>query len=135
MEDFPVEESKPKHPGGRPVKTIDWEQFDKLCFLQCTRKEIAAFFDVNDDTIEAICQREKNISFSGYYEQKSAGGKISLRRRQYKLADSGNATMLIWLGKQWLGQSDQISIADDGKPPVHSPLQSLMQVNNDQEKL
>ena len=33
--------------------------------------------------------------------------KHSLRRAQIKVALGGNATMLIWLGKNLLGQSDQ----------------------------
>jgi hypothetical protein len=32
---------------------------------------------------------------------------------QWKLARSGNATMLIWLGKQWLGQTDKVEHAED----------------------
>jgi hypothetical protein len=32
--------------------------------------------------------------------------KIRLRRAQLRLAIDGNVTMLIWLGKQYLGQSD-----------------------------
>jgi len=32
---------------------------------------------------------------------------MSLRRRQYTTAMDGNTAMLIWLGKNWLGQTDQ----------------------------
>lgn len=31
---------------------------------------------------------------------------MTLRRLQWKAAEGGNATMLIWLGKQLLGQKD-----------------------------
>ncbi len=34
--------------------------------------------------------------------------KITLHQRQYEAADGGNIAMLIWLGKQELGQSDKI---------------------------
>ncbi len=41
-------------------------------------------------------------------------GKASLRRKQYEIAMSGNTTMLIWLGKQALGQSDKQEILQTG---------------------
>jgi hypothetical protein len=34
-------------------------------------------------------------------------GTRSLRRLQYEAAKTGNVTMQIWLGKQWLGQKDR----------------------------
>lgn len=34
----------------RHKKEIDQEQFEKLCELQCTLKEICGFFDVTDKT-------------------------------------------------------------------------------------
>lgn len=101
---------------GRPRTPIAWDEFDKLCMLQCTLREIASWFSCTEDTIEAAVKRDKKMRFSEYYEQKSGAGKISLRRRQFKAAESGNVTMLIWLGKQWLRQSDRgtidISTAD-----------------------
>ena len=33
-------------------------------------------------------------------------GRTSIRRAQYKAALDGNPTMLIWLGKQLLGQKE-----------------------------
>ena len=36
----------------------------------------------------------------------------SIRRKQYEVAMNGNATMLIWLGKQFLGQADKIETED-----------------------
>ena len=37
-----------------------------------------------------------------------AKGRISVRRQQMKLREAGNATMGIWLGKQILGQTDEV---------------------------
>ena len=94
----------------RPTKSISWEDFDKLCGLQCTGEEIAAFFDIDYDTLNAICKREKGKGFSDCFGQKRHNGKISLRRRQYQSAMEGNPTMMVWLGKNWLGQSDQVTL-------------------------
>ena len=95
-------------PAGRKRKTVDWVVFDKLCAIQCTRKELANFFCMDEDTIQAIVKREKGCDFSAYYDQKSVPGKISIRRKQFQIAENGHVAMLIWLGKQWLGQSEKI---------------------------
>ena len=50
------------------------------------------------------------MKFAEYFEQKRGKGKIALRRKQYDVAMSGNVTMLLWLGKQYLGQSDKQEI-------------------------
>jgi hypothetical protein len=50
------------------------------------------------------------MGFSEYYRLKASVGKISLRRKQYSIAQEGNVTMLIWLGKNWLGQTDKLDI-------------------------
>ena len=98
---------------GRPLADIDKEKFEKLCEWQCTLLEIADFFNVNKDTINAFCKREYDgKTFSEVFAQKRATGKISLRRSQFKLAEK-NATMSIWLGKQYLGQKEQVEI--DGR--------------------
>lgn len=91
----------------RPVIEIKKEQFESLCNLQCTLEEIAGFFKCCPDTIENWCKRTYKEGFSDTYKKYSQGGKISLRRYQYKLAEK-NASMAIWLGKQWLGQTDKI---------------------------
>lgn len=92
----------------RPKIKIDWTQFDKLCHIQCTIEEISAWFDCSVDTIERAVRREKKVGFAEYFGQKRKNGAISLRRKQYELAMNGNVTLLIWLGKQYLGQSDKL---------------------------
>ena len=101
---------------GRPRVEIDWIEFDKLCKIQCTLIEIADWFKCSIDTIENHCKSEKKVLFSEYYKKKSTGGKISLRRAQFKAANGGNITMLIWLGKQYLGQRDKHEEVSSLKP-------------------
>lgn len=89
----------------RPHKKIDQKQFENLCSLQCTLEEICGWFDCCTDTLEAWCKRTYKMGFSEVFRQKRGLGKISLRRHQWRLAEK-NANMAIWLGKQYLGQSD-----------------------------
>ena len=91
----------------RPRKEISEDNLKKLCSLQCTLTEIAGFFDCSEDTIERWCKREYHMSFAEYFTKHSAQGKISLRRIQFKLAEK-SAGMAIFLGKQYLGQTEKI---------------------------
>ena len=91
----------------RPRKEINWNQVDQMCAIQCTGEEIAAVLGVDYDTLNKAMKREKKKSFTEYFKEKSAYGKVSLRRRQSRAAEEGNTTMMVWLGKQWLGQVDR----------------------------
>lgn len=94
----------------RPRIKIDKKQFEKLCSIQCTLEEIAGFFDCSSDTIERWCEREYKERFAEVFSKKRGIGKISLRRYQFSMAEK-NPTMAIWLGKQYLGQTDKREMA------------------------
>lgn len=96
---------------GRPQKEIDQSLFEKLCGLQCTLTEIAGIFDCSEDTIERWCKRTYDEGFAETYKKHSAAGKLSLRRAQFRLAEK-SAAMAIFLGKNYLGQSDHVVIED-----------------------
>lgn len=49
------------------------------------------------------------MTFSDTFAEKRKTGKISLRRMQWRLAEK-NATMAIFLGKQYLGQRDNVDV-------------------------
>mgnify|MGYP004652796275 CR=1 FL=1 len=105
---------------GRPKKNIDQKQFESLCGLQCTLEEICGWFGITDKTLNSWCKKTYNKTFSEEFKEKRSTGKISLRRHQWRLAEK-NANMAIWLGKQYLGQKDQVettiaegTVQDDG---------------------
>lgn len=93
----------------RPRKEIDQKQFENLCALQCTENEICDWFRVTDKTLVNWCKRTYGEGFSDVYRQKCGAGKISLRRAQFRLAEK-SAAMAIWLGKQYLGQRDEVVV-------------------------
>lgn len=93
----------------RPKKVINQKQFEQLCAMQCTEEEICSVLDVTDKTLTAWCKAVYKKSFSDIFKEKRQYGKASLRRSQWKLAET-NPTMSIWLGKQYLGQRDNKDI-------------------------
>jgi hypothetical protein len=101
--------------GGRPRKEIDLEQLKNLIRIQCTAEECAHVLGVSADTIDRRLKEEGYEGFADYFKKHSHEGKASLRRMQWKAADAGNATMLVWLGKQVLGQRDKHDLDVGGK--------------------
>lgn len=93
----------------RPVKEFDKETFEKLCGLQCTEEEICDWFETTDKTLSRWCQRTYKMSFSEVRIKKAVKGKMSLRRAQFELAKK-SAAMAIFLGKNYLGQSDSVKV-------------------------
>lgn len=96
-----------KNKGGRPKKQISVTSFEEACRIQCTRDEICALYGVSDKTLDRWCKDTYGAGFSVVYAEKRAGGKRSLRRAQWQAATiDRNPTLLIWMGKQHLGQRD-----------------------------
>lgn len=108
---------------GRPRKEIDQTQFEKLCALQCTKLEICAFLEVNDETLDRWIKRTYKTTFSEIYKIKRCAGKISLRRNQFKLAER-SASMAIFLGKQMLGQSEG-TVEEEPEEETNSLLEAI----------
>ena len=95
---------------GRPMKKLNdvgAEIVRKLAAVMCTEEEIASVLEVS---VEVLHTKLNDGTFSEYYKSGKEAGKASLRRTQFELAKK-NATMAIWLGKQYLGQRDDA--ADD----------------------
>jgi len=100
----------------RRQKLIDAKQVEELARIGCTEEDMATVLGVSVDTL----QRRKRTcaEFRGAIEKGRASLRNSLRRLQVKKALEGNVTMLIWLGKQLLGQSDRQSTELSGPEGV-----------------
>ena len=112
-----------KGAGRKPVK-IDLVELEKLCALQTTDEELAAFFGVSVRTIE---KRRKQPKFAAAMARGKAIGRISVRRAQMKLLEAGNATMGVWLGKMLLGQRDvrPIELSGPNGQPAKISLEAI----------
>lgn len=82
----------------RPRKNIDPNQVKELASIQCSYAEMAAVLGCNESTLTR--------RFAQAIKEGRECGKVSLKRKQYDVAMSGNVSMLIWLGKILLGQSE-----------------------------
>lgn len=91
----------------REFTTDDKELMYQLAKIHCTNEEIASILKTSKDTLE---RRFVDILHRGRAE-----GRSSLRRLQWAKAEKGDTTMLIWLGRQILRQSDKIGNEGDGE--------------------
>ena len=83
---------------GENKKVVPPDEVIKLAKLWCSMQEIAEWFEIPRETLK--------YNFSDLIAKGRAETKQALRRSQIKSALGGNTTMLIWLGKNILGQND-----------------------------
>ena len=118
LADESIPDDLPKWGRGAPKKLLDYALIERAASIGCTKEEIAAVIGVVPSTLYLRMNDDPAVAMA--IEHGSNKGKASLRRMQWKGAESGNATMLVWLGKQLLGQRDfnNVQPLDDGKQPI-----------------
>jgi len=92
---------------GKTQRVVPPDEVWKLAEIGMTDREIAEWFMIKEDTLR--------YNFADYLTKGRAGMKRRLRAVQLSTALSGNATLLIWLGKQYLGQTDSPINTEDDK--------------------
>jgi len=90
---------------GENQKVVPPDEVIALAKLHCTYKEMSDFFGINVETLK--------YNFSDLIAKGRAETKQALRKAQIKLALNGNATMLVWLGKNMLSQSENGDTTSD----------------------
>jgi hypothetical protein len=99
--------------GKKKARTLDYELAHKLARMSCTNEEISACLNVSASYFYDLLKRDPELS--DMIQKGRAEGRASLRRVQWQKALEGNVTMLIWLGKQLLGQHDMSRTEVTGK--------------------
>ncbi len=98
---------------GRPKANIDWDRVDKLLQAQCSGVGIASLLGIDYDTLSRRCKEVHKTNFEDYMRRKKSEGLELIRAKQFELAMRGDRTMLIWLGKQYLGQKENQELTGD----------------------
>lgn len=101
--------AEPEDPGVAVVP-LDDRLVAMLARFMCSLEEIAEVFGCSTDALKA--------RYGPAIERGRAAAKRKLRKLQFQKAEHeasdprARATMLVWLGKQWLGQTDQVVVDD-----------------------
>jgi hypothetical protein len=126
-----VEEEKlPKHAGGRPKGSTKLqpdestiETITALARIQCVQKEAAPVLKVTEKTFNSFLQyNKKALEAWGNGREE---GKASLRRTQW-LTMERSVPMQIWLGKQYLGQTDKQEQSGPNGGPVERQIVQIL---------
>jgi len=88
------------------IKFNGWDQLDAM-IVWSNQVFCAEKLGINIDTLAERIKERTGLSFSEYKEQKKEAMRVNLRKKQYDIAMTGNVSMLIWLGKNELNQSDK----------------------------
>lgn len=118
---------------GAPPLEFNAGEIEALCGIGCTHAEIADFLGISKRTLEYRLEDEKTkyqvtttrkgqpvtekLTLRTIMDRGYARMRMSIRREQIKLLEAGNATMGIWLGKQYLGQTDRLRVEEAPPPP------------------
>jgi hypothetical protein len=118
----------------RPKVKIDIAELEKLCQLQCTDKEAAAFLGISVKTLE---RRKKIPKFAEAMDGARAKGRVSVRRMLYGMGAKGNVAAAIFLAKNVLGYKDYFAnehSGPDGSPIQIGPAPELGDLTDDELK-
>jgi hypothetical protein len=136
---------RPASPGRPPALVMDEGTLKKIKNLaagQCTKEDAAGFLGVSLPTFRAFLSANEKAQEA--WDMGPSAGKASLRLIQFNLAKKSTA-MAIWLGKQWLGQKDNLQLgpmdipqpsigernAEDGQTPLlAAALQAVRKVKS-----
>jgi hypothetical protein len=94
----------PTNPNGAGRHKKDHERHPREIEVQ-----ILASYFLTDREISAVLNvplRTLQRNFGGPLKKGRDNASGSLKRKQFQVAMGGNVTMLIWLGKVWLGQKE-----------------------------
>jgi len=106
-----------KNKGGRPRKELDWKTLDNILQFGARLLDCSDLCEVSEDLIQKRIREKFDCTFSEYRERKMSKMRMKLLQKQYDVAMKGNVALLIWLGKQHLGQKDkhETDLGDNAK--------------------
>lgn len=120
---------------GRPATEsakIDQAELEKLMKFYPSEQEAADWFGVTIKTLTRFIKKHFQCSFVGLRDKSFAKTKIAIKRVQIEKALKGDNTMLIWCGKQYMGQSERTAteISGPGGKPIEA--RNVTQLSDEQ---
>lgn len=110
-----VNQPKIRSPRNKP---IDWKKVENLIVHGCSGVQIAATLGMHPETLYDRCLKENKRHYSEYSHEFWEKGNAQLHAKQFQMAMKGDKTLMVWLGKNRLKQSDKIESTVDAKVEV-----------------
>lgn len=99
----------------KPLTTKDFNKLISMIRIQCTQEECCNVLEMSDTTLNRRLKEMGYQNFEDLHRQFNSEGRMSLRRMQWQAAENGNASVLVWLGKQYLNQKDKTNVEVTGE--------------------
>ena len=96
-----------KRKPGRPKAPIDWELVKRQVSAGASGASIAYELGIAAETLYIRCQEDNGLEFSAFRLLHYGRGNDLIAMKQFDLAMKGDKALLIWLGKNRLGQRDR----------------------------
>lgn len=109
---------------GRPPKAqgrINGSELEKLLAFYPSVHETADWFGVSVSSLRRFIKAKFKTSFESLRDKRFVKTKIAIKRAQIEKALKGDNTMLIWCGKQYVGQKDEVDPPDVPDAPYVRP--------------
>lgn len=107
-------------PRGRPLAPLNLREVEKLAAMGCSSPQLAEFFEVDESTVQR--RKRNDDAFKAAIARGQAKARVKLQSAQFDTAvNARNPTMLIWMGKQMLGQRDVTAM--EHSAPGGGPIQ------------
>ena len=110
---------------GRPKIEINWDEVNKYLVAGCSGVQVASNIGIHEDTLYRRCQQIYGKGFTAYAAEKRQKGNSMLHAKQFQVAMGGNVSMLVWLGKQRLGQEENPKSQEDFNGSLRELLDEL----------
>lgn len=121
----------------RPPKAqeaINGDELLELMKFYPSRQDAADWFKVSMSSIERFVKNNFKCSFEELRGKGFIKTKTALKRKQIEMALSGDRVMLIWLGKQFLDQSEKAEQKTQLSGPNGAPLIPELKISDEQLK-
>lgn len=123
----------------RGRKKIEWSDrefdvFEELCAKFCEQKEIANIMGVSIRWLNKLCKEHyfdmddgRPMTLSEVQDRFRCRGYLKVRDKQWEAIEKGNTTMLLWYGKNYLGQKDNPTV-DNSLEEIKNNVNSLAEI-------
>lgn len=108
----------------KPKFVPDYAMLEAIAGLFPTDEEIAVRLGCSVRTVRTL--KKEDDEYIRIINEQQQNAKMKLRQLQFQQAMNGNTTMLIFLGKQKLGQADTVKHQGDPESPVETKSQTTL---------
>lgn len=91
-------------------------EFEIIMQFYVRKTEVAGAFSVPERLLDRFISSHYEMTFEDLRESKFGKTAIAIRQKQIEKALAGDSKMLIWVGKQLLGQTDKVEKVNSISP-------------------